>query len=278
MAGEVSAAPKAAAAGTGDAPPKIEGARNDVQARIAELSAQKAHFQQKATKFENELRSLRDEVATVKGQLSAQPATPQAPRGPAKTWGEMSEEQLDNARSYAREHEQPEVLDAVHSEITRREAEKARKAAVEESTQKMERKLLLRDIHQRIVDEYGPEAFDPEGEMYQRADRYLREQANLYGEASASEPHRLLDAFAHADRNRVKGDRTRITELEQENLRLKEMATLAERGGPAPGNARPLSDEVKELVKAGELKKATRKLATTQALTRMVKNSLLPNR
>jgi hypothetical protein len=56
------------------------------------------------------------------------------------------------------------------------------------------------------------------------------------------------------------------------------MASLAERGGPAPSNARPLSDEVKERMKAGDMKGATRKLATVQALSRAIKNSMLPNR
>lgn len=280
MAENTAAAPAAAApAASPDAPPKIPGARSDVQARINELSQQKAHFQQKAEKFGNELQALRQEMAQIRGQLSARPAEPPKPTAAPKTWEQASDDFLENARVHARQNDQSDVLDAVNRELSRREATRASETAVAKATKDMERKLLLRDIQQQIVTEFGPEAFDREGPLFQAADRYLREQQQIYGDEHAAQPHRLYDAFAHASLNtRVKSERQRLKELEQENQRLKDAVSLAEHGGIAPTNARPISDEVKEALKAGKPKEAARKLAITASLAQQVKNSLLPNR
>jgi predicted nuclease with TOPRIM domain len=277
MPNETSAAPNAAApAGQqGDARPPSP--RNNAQARIDEITKEKAEFQRRAEKYGNELRGLRDELAELKGQLAAQPAVPQAPKT-ARSWQEATDEQLESGRSYAREHENADMLDAIRDEQMSRVAKKAKHEAVEEAKKATDEKFLLREIHQRILDDFGPEALtDRESPLFQAADRYLQDQRRLYGDDVARRPHALYDAFAHAERNtKVRGERERLKELEQENLRLKEAVSLAERGGVAPSNARPLSDEVKERIKAGDQKGATRKLATVQALARAVKANMLP--
>lgn len=271
VSGNGAPAPAPAAA----APPKVPGARNDPQARIDELSAQKAHFQKQAQKYGNELQALREEVANLKGQVTAaQP--PPAPRGVPKTWQEMSDDQLEEAKRYARQNEQPDVLDSIYEEKTRRAADAARRAAVEESDKRSQRAQLLRDVHSRILEDFGQEAFNPESPLYQGANGYLQEQRRLYGDASASEPHRLYDAFAHSERNtRVKSERERLAQLEQENQALKDRATLAERAGAIGSNARQVPDEVKDALKAGNRRAAVKATGTTQSIAAEIRRDLL---
>lgn len=274
MADAVPGAQAPAAAG----PPKVPAARNDPQARIDELAAQKAHFQQKAQKFENEQQRLREELAALKGQLAAQAPAP-APKGTPKTWGEMSDDQLEEARRYARTNDQPDVLDSIYEEKMNRAAERARKAAVEEAGRKGERAQLLRDVHSRILEDFGQEAFNPESPLYQGAERYLAEQRRIYGDASAGEPHRLYDAFAHSERNtRVLSERERLKALEQENQALKDRASLAERAGAIGSNARAIPDAVKEALKAGKTRDAIKATGTAQSIAAEIRRNLLPRR
>lgn len=272
------AAPAAPAVDAG--PPKIPNARQDVQARIDELAAQKAHFQEQAKKQKAELQQLREEMAFLKGQQEQGQRAPETPRkSPARSWQEMSEDELENAKKYARENEQPALIDAAYREEARREAEKARAAAVEEATKRFQREQLLRDVHTRILEDFGREAFDRDGPLYQAADRYLAEVRRVEGDTSAGQPYRLYDAFAHAERaTRTLGEREKLKALEQENQRLKEAASLAERGGAALSNARQMPDEAKEALKSGDRKAAIRRLGLTKNLAQSVKQDLLPPR
>jgi predicted metalloendopeptidase len=190
----------------------------------------------------------------------------------------MSDDELDQAKTYARTNDAHEMLDAVYEERARRTADAARKQAVEEAGKSFEQKLLLRDIHQKILTDFGPEAFNDESELKQVASNYLRQQANLYGEASIN-PHKLYDAYSFAERQtKVLSERSRLQELEQENRTLREQASLAERGGAAVGNARPLTDEVKDALKRGDRKRAVAGLAVARSLVSDVTRSLLPPR
>lgn len=263
-------APAAQAKGTDD--------RSDAQKRIDELVGQKNDYQKKAAKYREELDSLKLKVAEMDGRNSVQPAAP-TPKSNPRTWAEMSDDQLEDARIRARKEELPDALDAIFEEKTRRIAAAAEARAIEKSNAKAERAQLLRDVHQRVIAEYGPDAFDPEKPLYQGANRYLSEIRRIYGDESASQPHRLLDAFVHADRDtRVIGERQRLAELEQENKALRDRATLAERAGHIGSNARALSDEAKAALKAGDRKGAIRRTAIAQSMAAEVKAHLLPPR
>ena len=245
--------------------PKVPDARTNAQARIDELAAQKAHWQQKFKAAEGALNDTRERLARLEGRVDA---TPAAPHGKVGSWTDMDDRQLDEAIGWSQENQSKEALAQAINEKIRRATERASKQSVQDSQKQFEQATYLRDVHTKIVTDFGPDAFDETSALYQAADRHMAAYVQRYGkDAVRDDPDKLYDAFLRAERQiRTPSERERLSKLEQENAALTQRASLLERGG-AIGLAPKPSDEVMERLKAHDTKGAIRALGLTRSMT-----------
>lgn len=258
-------------------PPKVPGARSDSQARIDELAAQKAHFQKKFQDGERELLRMREEIANLRGRVEA--AVPQQPAAPPKTWADMNDAQLDEAKRWARQNDNADTLDSIYGEVARREAKRAADIAVEQSKKHYEQDQYVREVQAGILRDFGPDAFDEEQPLYQEADKIMSNLIAREGKDRVrSSPSFLRAAFLEAERKvRTSSERERLKTLEGEYASLKDRATLLERGG-TPSMAPPPNDAVKEALSRGDRKGAIKALLMTRNLKQQATGDALSQR
>ena len=215
-------------------------------------------------------------MAELRGRVGAAPAA--APSNP-KSWDQMTDDQLESARRWARQNENAESLDAVYAETSRREAKKAADEAVIRAKREIAAEQTVKDTQASILRDFGPDAFDPESPLYQKADEFMGRLVRAHGRDKASDPMALRAAFLEAERaTKTLSEREQSKALSAENAALKERATLLERGGhPAAMAARP-NEAVKEALAKGDKKGAIKNLAFVKAMASQAKADALKSR
>jgi hypothetical protein len=259
------AQPESGAASTGNP-------RTDSQARIDQLVRQKNELKRQ---LETEGSKLREELAELRGKVSA---TAPAPANP-KSWDQMSDDQLDSAGKWARDNDNGASLDAVYAERARREARKAADEAVIRTKREIAAEQAQRDTQASILRDFGPDAFDPESPLYQKADEFMGRIIRAHGKEHASTPMALRAAFLEAERaTKTLSERDRSKSLEAENAALKERATLMERGGSPAGMASRPNDAVQAALAKNDKKGAIKALKFVQAMAGQARSDALKSR
>lgn len=260
-------------------PPKVPGSRTDAQARIDELAAQKAHFQRKAQAFEGELSSLREEVAELRGRMSASQTTSEPRGGAPNSWESLSDGELENTIRWARENDKPEAVDRAYAERSRREAKRAADEAFARSKDHYERENYVREVRAQVLKDFGPDAFSKDSELFQAAQQNMAAFVQRYGkDAVQSRPDYLYDSFLRAKHQLTSTPTAeRIKQLEDENAALSQRATLLEQGN-LHGFAPPASDEVVERLKAKDTRGAIKGLKLFKSMTQHAQADALAKR
>jgi len=244
--------------------------RVDPQARIDQLVRQKNDLKRQ---METESARLREEVAELRGRVGATPAA--APANP-KSWDQMSDDQLESARRWAREKDNPESLDAIHEEKARRAAKAAADEAVIRAKREIAAEQNARETQASILRDFGPDAFDPESPLYQKADEVMGRFIRTHGKDRASDPLVLRAAFLEAERaTKTLSEREQSKALASENAALKERATLMERGGYPAAMASKPNEAVDKALAAGDRRSAIKGLKFVQAMAGQAKADAL---
>jgi len=260
--------PGAATGGNASGNPRV-----DPQARIDQLVRQKNDLKRQ---METESARLREEVAELRGRVGATPAA--APANP-KSWDQMSDDQLESARRWAREKDNPESLDAIHEEKARRAAKAAADEAVIRAKREIAAEQTARETQASILRDFGPDAFDPDSPLYQKADEFMGRLIRAHGKEKASDPMALRAAFLEAERaTKTLSEREQSKALEAENAALKERATLLERGGHPAGMASRPNDAVKAALAVNDKRGAIKALGFVKAMANQARSDALKSR
>lgn len=255
-------------------PPKVPGADTSYQKRIDELYGQANYYKREAAE-------MRERIARLEGRNEAEPAPEQRTRGTPRSFQEMEDGELSKAWDYALSDDtkNPQMLDQIVEERIRRRMEKMSSQVAKDTTKQIQQNQLLRDTNARILQDFGPEAFQDGTELREAALEFMAQYIERYGKDAVSKsPDYQYDAFLRAERKlKTLSDRERMTQLEQENKVLQTKASLLERGG-AIGMASKPSDKVTETLRAGgpnAVRDSIKGLRLTQNLVNDVKGRLV---
>lgn len=259
----------------GDAQKTDGNPRTDSQARINELYGLNKRNERLAQQMAQERDALKNEIAELRGRVSAQAPPTTVP----ESWSEMNDKQLADAKRWARENDNGASLDAVYKEEARRLAAKAADEAVARAKREISAEQRAEQIKASILRDFGPDAFDQDSPLYQKADEFMGQVIRTHGRERAQDPLVLRTAFLEAERaTKTLSERERNKALDEENRSMKERITLIERGGPPATMASQPNDAVKTALAAGDRKSAIKGLKFVQAMAGQAKADALKSR
>lgn len=210
-----------------------------------------ARIKQREAARERELLSLREEVAELRGRMSAPaPAAPVASDTPT-SWEAMTDSQLSQAHRLAMEENNAAALDAVVNERVRRGVEKRAKAMQGEIVQGLEQRRVEENVTQKIVNEFGADALNQDSELYGLALKHYQGFIRSYGKDHVmATPHLRWMAVSQAHAELHADERVQNADARKELDALRRQQAL-ERGGG--GRGAPRTPESVEALKRGDL-------------------------
>lgn len=210
-----------------------------------------ARIKQREAAREREILSLREEVAELRGRVSAPtPAAPAVNDSPA-SWEQMTDSQLSQAHRIAMEENNAAAIDAVVNERVRRGVEKRAKAMQGEIVQGLEQRRVEERVTQKIVNEFGADALNQDSDLYGLALKHYQGFIRSYGKDHVlATPDLRWMAVSQAHAELHADERVQNADARKELDALRRQQAL-ERGGGGRGASR--SPESVEALKRGDL-------------------------
>jgi hypothetical protein len=208
------ASPSAPAAGEKPSKPASPG-RDE---RIDQLTREKYEYKMKWEQASARLEDLAGEVQALKEQVTAAPRPASTSNGTPSSLADLADADLDRVIQQG-SNENPEAFALAIRELQRRTAEQAMKGASKHTEQQIELERDRLRTQAQIQKQFGDNAWDPNGELYKRADR-------IYGEMIAEAEARFGRGKGRSTIESMPSVQRRCFELADRELRHKELDEL----------------------------------------------------
>lgn len=233
-----------------------------VQERINELTRQRKEAQERERLQAQENQDLRERLSRLEGQVSSK--SQEGQRGIPSSYAELTDTELHEAYKNAFESQSANTAYLAQQEMMRRAAEKSAAQALEKGHTQLRADQYRSSVHQRILQEFGEDASNPESSLYQRAMQYAQAVTQQHGrDAFDKNPDLGYQVYLQAERDLSRGLKDEMATLRQEMERLKRQQSL-ETGASA---AARISNESAEALQRRDIKGAIRNLGVVRSFS-----------
>jgi hypothetical protein len=236
--------------------------------RLKQLVSQKSRYHSQNRALKDQLGSLTNDVAELRGMLQANQQHQQQPTGiPSTTMRDFSEDQLHEAIRTGHETQNMELVGMAQRELgvrdARKVAEEQREVAERNFSQTAHKERVMMGISSKFGDEQG--ILNKDSDLYQHADSEYASLIQLHGRDRVESTPELMELAFHRSKEATVWPQiqNRLAAAEQKNQRLEMQLAQMERSsaGPVIGP----TDERKAALEKGDLKSAIRNMAIVKS-------------